>query len=213
MTAIQFIAVGWTLTFMIPFIIWNCILIYCLEDESPGFAFMATLIFFALIQFCSDFSFFQWINLNTGTIIKWGLAYIVIGVGYGVLKYIMYLTDKKRSWDRVFGQFVHNNKLPVKTTINEVPEELKYKCFKYMKKELGYTALPDLSTSTKHIVFWMSYWPWSAFWTILNNPLKWIFQYFSDKLSRLFRRLHARLIGTRIDKMNEWEKADRDGNN
>lgn len=208
----QFIVIGWSLTFIVPFMIWNFLLIYCLEDESPGYAFVTTIAFIILIQFCSDFSFPTWLNLNTGAFIKWGLAYIAIGVGYSVLKYIMYLTDRKRDFDREFSKFLHNKKLDAKTSIDTLPEEFKYACFRWMKENLGYSTLPTLTTSTKHIVFWMGYWPWSAFWTILNNPLKWIFEYFKDMLSGLFRRLHQRLVGTRIDKMSEWENSDRDGN-
>ena len=72
--------------------------------------------------------------------------------------------------------------------------------------------LPDLYTSTKHIVFWMGYWPWSAFWTLLNNPLKWLFEEIKEMLGGLFKRLYKRILGSRQDAFKDWENSDRNGN-
>jgi hypothetical protein len=210
MTFLQFIVVGYTLTFMIPFIVWNLSLIYFIEDESPGYAFVSTIVFILLIQICSDFSIPGWLNINTGTFIKWGLSYILIGVIYSIVKYILYLTDKKRKFDKAFKKFCSIKK--IKAVMEDLPINLKYECSKFIRTEIGYNSLPNLINSTKYIVFWMGYWPWSAFWTILNNPLKWLYEEIKESLSGLFKKLHNKILGNRISAMDLWEKSPKDGN-
>lgn len=205
----QWIAIGWfSWTFMVPFVVWNVLLIWFLEDESPGFALTSTIAFIILLQLCSDFSFPQWISLNTASFIKYGLAYILIGVVYSIVKYIFYLTESRKIWDRKFNDFKNTRNIDRKITIENMPENQKRACFEHMR----YTEIPTVSSSTRHIVFWMAYWPWSAFWTLLNNPLKWMYEYFKDMLGGLWRRLHTMILGSRIKVMDEWKDVDRDGN-
>lgn len=203
MEFIQWIVIGWfSLTFMIPFVAWNCLLIYCVEDESPGYAFGLTIFFILLIQICSDFSIPGWINLNAGSFIKWGLAYIGVGVIYSTIKYILYLTDKRRTFDKKFNRFKSKHKLKSDVTIENVPNVHKHICYETMR----FVSIPDLFESTKYIVFWMSYWPWSAFWTILNNPLKWLFEELKEMFSGLWKGLHKRILGSRQDALEELKK-------
>jgi hypothetical protein len=210
---LQWIVVGWfSLTFIIPFIAWNLLLIYCVESESPGYAIITTIVFILLIQFCSDVSLINWVDLNLGKFIQWGLTYIGIGVLYSIFKYTMYLTDKRRKFDRAFKRFCNTINKP-DLTIDNMPDEYKYRCYNYIKSSIGYNALPSLSDSTRNIVFWMGYWPWSAIWTLLNNPIKWTFQEIKLMLSGLWKRLYSLVIGDRADVMNKWVDADRDGNN
>jgi hypothetical protein len=206
----QWIVIGWfSWTFMVPFVVWNVLLIWFLEDESPGFALTSTVAFLVLLQLCSDFSLPDWISLNTASFIKYGLAYILIGVVYSIVKYIFYLTESRRNWDRSFNEFKEKRQIDPKVTIETIPENQKRACFEHMR----YENIPTVATSTKHIAFWMGYWPWSAFWTLLNNPLKWMYQYLKEMLGGLWRRLHAMILGSRIDAMNSWKDLDRDGNN
>ncbi len=204
----QFIVVGLTLSFMIPFILWNFLLIYCVEDESPGYALVVTLAFMVLIQACSNFSFPQWIQLNVGNLVKWGLIYIAIGVVYSIIKYILYLTDKRRKFDREFNKFKSKNDINSNITIDNLPSIHKRACFEDMR----WNRLPDLYSSTRNIVFWIGYWPWSAFWTLLNNPLKWLFEEIKEMLSGMFKGLHKRILGSRRDAFKDWEEGDKNYN-
>lgn len=198
----QWIVIGWfSWTFMVPFVVWNVLLIWFLEDECPGYALTSTVVFIILLQLCSDFSIPDWITLNTASFIKYGLAYILIGVVYSIVKYIFYLTESRKSWDRQFNEFKQKRSIDHKITIETIPENQKRACFEHMR----YHEIPTVSNSTRHIAFWMGYWPWSAFWTLLNNPLK-------KMLGGLWRRLHTMILGSRIKVMDDWKNLDRDGN-
>jgi len=61
------------------------------------------------------------------------------------------------------------------------------------KRSAGYSTVPDYKKRiTKplvrnhkgRVISWMSYWPWSLFWTILNDPIR-----------RLMRRIYYRIKG------------------
>jgi hypothetical protein len=207
----EWIAVGWSLTFVIPFVIWNCLLLYCVNDESPGYALVLTIAFVILIQACSDWSFVSLTSFNIGTLIKWGLSYIAIGVVYSSIKFILYLTDRKRKFDKLFNKYCERNK--IKATIENLSTDHKYGCYTYIKDKSGYQGyLPTISESTKYVTFWMGYWPWSAAWTILNNPLKWLFEEIKSMLGGMYKNLHRKIVGTRQDAMDDWSKTPADGN-
>jgi len=42
--------------------------------------------------------------------------------------------------------------------------------------------MPLVRNHKGRIIAWMSYWPWSLFWTILNDPIR-----------RLFRRIYYKI--------------------
>jgi len=201
---LEFIIIGWTFWFIAPSVVVALVLFYCVADESPGFAMAITLVYILLIQFCSNFSITQWVTLNTTFFIKVILGYIVIGVIYAVFKYWVYLTEKKRVWGRAFEIFLKSKKIDdLKYTFENLPDEYKGDAYKTMKC----FELPDLMTSTKNITFWMGYWPWSFIWTMINNPLKWLFEEIKHQLGGLFKGLHWRIIGKRKAALESWQES------
>jgi len=46
-------------------------------------------------------------------------------------------------------------------------------------------------------------------WTLLNNPLKWLYEEIYDVMTGLFKRIHERIIGTRIEQIRELKDAGR----
>jgi len=182
-------------------IIESILLMWCLEKDEPWFANGCIIIFFAALWILGDFNIFAWLKNNPDKFIMNGIAYVLIGLIYSVLKYTLYLTDKKRKYDKVLNEFFKEYGI---TSIDRIPECNRNTCADKLER----VRLPDFVDSTKSIIFWMMYWPWSAVWTLLNNPIKWIFEEVYEIMSGLFRRIHEKIIGKRQKQL----KAIRYGN-
>jgi hypothetical protein len=77
------------------------------------------------------------------------------------------------------AKFLKENNL----TGDSVPTELQDKWYEYLGVDRSLlTIVPQVADNKSRITTWMAYWPWSAFWTLLNDPIR-----------RLFRRLYNNL--------------------
>lgn len=195
----------WGFWFWGIFLIESALLIYCLEEDKPGFAVFTTLFVFVLFAVWSDFISFKWIWQNPGFIVMCLAGYIFIGAVYSILKYFFFLTDKKRRWDDAFDHYCEKHKIKIKHLI-DLPDEHKRPAANFIEDKLGYSSLPTFRDSTERVVFWMGYWPWSLFWTLLNNPLRWMFQEIKRGLIEMYRKMHDSIIGRRTDAMKDWKE-------
>ena len=200
---IEFIAIGWTFWFITPTLFVLGILFYSSAYEKAEFAVIATLVYIVLIQICSDFSIFGWIGANKINFIKYFLGYLMGGVLFAGIKYWCYLIQKRRDFDHKFIEFLQQGGYDEKLTIDTLPSDLQKSCMSHMK----YVSLPTLSESTRHIVFWMGWWPIVGVWTLINNPLKWFWEEMKHQLGSLFKGMHQRILGERQEKMREWRDS------
>jgi len=180
-------------------VIESIVLMWCLEKDEPWFANGALIVFFCVLWFLGDFNVFAWIKNNPVSLIKGGISYIILGLVYSVAKYTFYLTEMKRKYDRKLNKFLEEEG----KTLDKLTDNDKHR----LGTSLEYIHLPTFTDSTKSIIFWMMYWPWSGAWTILNNPVKWIFEELYDVLSGLFKRIHYRIIGVRIEQIKSLKDA------
>jgi len=179
------------------------ILVWAVEDESPGYCLITLLTLFALMWLMGDFNVFEWIKENPKLFfIRLGL-YIPIGVVYSVIKYTLKLTDKRRKVNRIISEFL--DELKIKSE-DDLTTEQKGR----LLQKLKYEKLPSFSESTRRIIFWMAYWPWSAFWTLLNNPLRWLYEEIYERMVGSFKRIYNKILGSQQSKIEGWEKEHDD---
>lgn len=201
----EFIVVGLTFWFLMPSFIIFCLLFYCAAEEMPGLAVIATILYVAILQLFSNFSFVDWISLNTWAFLKYCVLYVILGVIFAVAKFWMKLIDKRRDFDREFQAFLKEKELHTKGyTFETIPDEHKPACYRRMRL----CQPPTLSESTRNITFWMGYWPIVGAWTLLNNPLKWMWEEIKHKLAGTFEGLHRKIVGTRADELDKWRDAE-----
>lgn len=200
----QFIVIGFTFWFMVPSFIIFCILLFCAAEENPGLAVIVTVIYLALIQICSNVNIIEWISLNTWTFIKYVILYVIIGVVFSVAKFWFYLMEKRRMFDMKFREFLDKRGILDKGyTFKNLPGEYTSDCYMEMRNY----ELPDIYQSTRHITFWMGYWPIVGLWTLINNPLKWLWEELKHQLSQLFQSTHKKILGDRVDTVESWQKT------
>lgn len=65
--------------------------------------------------------------------------------------------------------------------------------YKEGKKTMRQDDISFLENKSR-ILVWMSYWPFSAIWTAINDPIKRGFQYLQSKLSGTYQKMSDRMF-------------------
>lgn len=117
---------------------------------------------------------FDWVRDNIGTIALATLVYLVVGVVYGFIRYVFYvhkIADKFSDWSHSRGY-----------TGKSVTQSQAYEFARHARINSFPLKVAD---SKSRIIFWCIYWPFSAPWTLINEPVK-----------RFFNFAYRRMAGT-----------------
>lgn len=168
-----------TLWFWILFGVASCLIIFFLEDalrynRDIGGGTKSTLVILgALTLYYFLGSRQDVIDLFTFvkdhpflTLGRIGI-YIGVGVVWSFFKWYFYLTNVK--------------------------EKLLYKYNNDLSKVYDY-EIPVASSNKSRIITWMSYWPFSALWTLINEPFKKTFKFIYSKIEGIFQAMSDRIF-------------------
>jgi len=169
-----------------------------LENESEGWLTICTLVYSITTSFSIGFSeVYQYVVLNKYDIAISTVAYALIGVFWAVCK-------------------VYFKSRPYKAKIQALNTFFKYDSNNCRSREEQYKAFlrnklnSDLQDSrvtnflvngpkSKQIIMWMAYWPLSAGWTILNDPIRRFASFvYHVLLSGMFKRIHSFATGVKV---------------
>ena len=130
-------------------------LIWLVEGtESIGIATVGLGIVLTALQLFSDVHPFSYIINDPIRSVVIGALYILVGVGYVWLKWFSYVNTAVRKISEIMTSSSTN--------------DIEFAC-----RRAGYKSIPlKVSDYKTKIIGWMAYWPISAVWTLLNDPLR-----------------------------------------
>jgi hypothetical protein len=122
-------------------------------------------------------------------LLLWCLAYIALGVGWTFVKWWLYATKQAEGFKETKAIFMRDFKI----TDNVIPPGLKDK-FKQATKYFpgGYTTIDyelDVSQHKDDIILWMTYWPASALFTTINDPIRRLFVRVYNQIANLLQHI------------------------
>lgn len=165
-------------------------LVVALEAESPLWAGAILLGFCLTLHLLGDFNAFGWAWSNPLTTLVYTSSYFGIGALWSVAKWWFFVRNKRDKYDEVKYNFIKDYKLDM--TINDV---IPGKHRKVFKEQLVWTdtSMPEARRNKSRIMTWMTYWPWSVVWTMLNDPIKKLFRMIYRRLQRLYEKISESL--------------------
>jgi hypothetical protein len=163
--------------FWIGLIIAIGLIIYFLEsalsdDRDNGGGFKATLVVggFILLYFLFGsrehvIDGFKYIGSHTGTILFLFGLYIAAGVAWAFAKWYFFLLSKR---EELAGK--------IKSMyVDSTTDASKF--------------IPTANKNKARIISWMTYWPFSGLWTLVNDPVKKAFQVAYGRVESYFDRI------------------------
>jgi hypothetical protein len=132
------------------------------EMAEPGKATTIVVIVALLLQFFGKINVFGWLFHHPKEFLLFLFAYLLIGVVYSILKWISFIRQKVKT------------DFEGRLRIQGVPES------------------PKVDVHSTRIIGWMSFWPCNLVWTLLNDPVRRLFELTFEYTKSIFQRIADR---------------------
>jgi hypothetical protein len=149
-------------------------LMYEVEHEKSLAATGTLILGVVVLFFASDINF-TWLFQNVYTTLILVVAYFGIGAVWGIFKWHLFTAKLRKEYDKERNRFLSYHNI----RSSEMPPQLRDKWIKFTegKHVQDYnrykdgSLLPDYTQHKEKITLWMTYWPWSLMWFLLNDPV------------------------------------------
>ena len=192
-----FFVIG-TLWFWVVSAIFFSWLIFLTEGKSHFFACAALFGFVWIVSSVNGFS----ILAEPLVALKWTGLYLLVGFGWSFLKWFSFLFSKRDEVEGYKSEFVKRFGQPLTAEGKVHPQDLD-DFIKFLndkryspsydrnagKVESRQDIIPGFGNHSGDFTRWMVWWPFSAFWTILNDPLRRL----AEAIIRMFRGAYTAL--------------------
>lgn len=150
------------------------LLLFVLLEWDQGAIATITLVATVLaLQFLGDVNLYGYV-INAPWMVALGaLGYFVIGTFWAIAKWWFYVREQRGWYDELRGAFLRVHGLDRGGAMPESLQALWGQCAGSAHKERRPLDVHPLAAAHKAgILRWMSYWPWSATWTLLKDPVR-----------------------------------------
>jgi len=184
----MFIIFGLGMWFWSLFILEFCLLTWFVEEEWAPASIASLILFILGIWWLADIPIWAWIHDNPWILLKYFALYIVVGMVWSMGKYYFILKrirkivkEKRKYYDGM------------------VDKPKTFKEYLHQGRSYDDDSHRFEDTATK-LVFWASFWPTSMFWTILNDPIKKLFNFLIyDVFIGIYRKMYKKMVGDLVD--------------
>lgn len=164
--------------------------------ERFGKATFSIALTFAALHFFGDFNVLSWLAGHWLLSFACLAAYLAAGVGWSIGKWWLFVRAKRAKIEVLKAQFLIQRQLGGST----VPARLETEWHGWLVSNGAYegghvrgvahpTKPPQVGQYKGRIMAWMVYWPWSFVTTIINDPIRKLFNGLFAAFQGLFQRI------------------------
>jgi len=204
---------------------WLIVLTALVEKEEAAYSFWSVVIFFVLIHLFGNTNFFVYMKDHPWDFVRIIILYSIIGIAWGAARFWFCKSKTRRLLDELkitFYEWYKDDKACAtwvertfrlshgddKRTVDQLKDDWdpivgkkdSWRMFyegKLNRKELRWVGFESQAGT---VIFWMAYWPVSAFWTILDDPLRraatWVYDHC---LVGIFKKIHDKTVGKALE--------------
>lgn len=183
-----FLAVGsfWFWTLLVGLAIMEIVIV---DREKAGVASGILIGSVILLAAITDFNPFAYVVEHPAKIATWAVLYFVLGIVYGWIKWKFYLLAAHDCYREFRSDFLHTRKIAPDAPASDIPAQT--------RRELHRVAVagnykPIALRNKARIVLWMTYWPFSAIWTLFNDPVRRMYQWVYGRLLTSYQAMADR---------------------
>jgi hypothetical protein len=169
----------WAAT-VIPFLL----LIAFVENEKSGMALFTLVATFAAFAAFGDKQWLTWVTHNPLTILYYVAGYIGVGILWGIVKWFFYCLKQRDKYEALRKLYTEEGKPFNKETFKRLAG------YQYNEGDFP----PNIKEHKGRVVFWMAYWPVSALWWVLNDPLTRLYNMLYHRLAVVFDGISKKMF-------------------
>lgn len=162
-----------------------------LEHDAPGWATTSIIGAGVVVWYFSDFTKRYTIDLSWRNVLTFIIVYAVIGVLWSFGKWYIELHSRRGSWHEAIRQFRHekniSNDIEVKKTYPGLGSWLSvtppFTQFVRSRANGAYEVTVRPLPNRKRNIARMAYWPWSMFWTLVDDFVWGVFRWIYDTVA------------------------------
>jgi hypothetical protein len=188
-----------TLAFWLLVIAESVLLLALIEYEKVGWGTISLIATLAALYFLGNSEVVAYLAQNPLTIALGVCGYFVAGTVWSVAKWWFYVGNVREKYDERKADFLRSN--GVEGTV--IPDELKkkwkeslahstYSVYGGARQDFSNGIVPKARDHKAKILTWMTYWPWSMVWTLINDPVKRLFKYIYRSIQELLQSISNR---------------------
>lgn len=165
----------------------------CVARESFGKATLSVVATFALLGFLGDFNVLHWLGTHAAEFAVYLAAYFAIGTAWSVGKWWFFVRRRRDEYNEQKSAFLRQNGVAG----SAIPDALKTRYREWMDASYDSgsgrrfrAGFPPRARDYKgKITAWMMYWPWSFVVTIIDDPIRKLFNAIFRAIQDVFQRI------------------------
>jgi len=194
--------------FLVATLIAFALIVYMVERKITGGAVFMVAVYVGLIQF---FFYKGWTPVDIIGCVKehaldvviGAIIYFMIGTAWAFIKWWSFVKRERRRYNEVFNRFIKDHAELKGVSMANWPEDMIRQLNHNVSSEYSYDdqirVRPKVENFKEEIFLWIGFWPFSAFWTVIDDPIR-----------RICAGIYN-LIGKRLQAISDsaWNGVDR----
>jgi hypothetical protein len=152
------------------------------HDDGVG-ATLTLFAFVALEQLFGGVPILAYVKENPLHTFELVASYFAVGTLWGIGKWWFHVREQRRGYDKAKKEFLTFRGIDG----TDIPSSLK-KAWADKAPER-----PEAAESKAMIMRWMTFWPWSFIWTMINDPVKRLFKAIFRNIQSLLQKIVDRV--------------------
>lgn len=179
----------------------SVLLMVCVAYEKPVFASLMLIATFLLLGWLGDFNAIAAAKAHPLVAALAVAGYFVAGTAWAFGKWWFFLKSGRAEYDESRRDFLKANGLD---PAGRIPDHLlRAWSDRAHQGRLGWLdrsadggriVAPKARDHKGRIMIWMTYWPWSFVWTMIDDPIKKIFKAIYRSLQATFQKMSDRVF-------------------
>jgi len=182
------------------------ILFVCMARDSGAFATVSLVVFAPLLYWGGGVDFVTWFGQNPEYLYYGIPGYFVVGLGWALLKWVLLLVDKREELKENQASFRKKHALPDDVALTQKSVSSGHLDKETLKKWRGrdvypgpLTAIPKARDYKYKIINWLSYWPFSMLWSLVDDFVRRISKAIYNLVHDLFQSIANKIFGDLVD--------------
>ena len=151
-------------------------LFFMVEFEKPAWATITLVLAFVALAVFGNFNLWLLVKQNPMQAGLVGVLYFVAGAVWSVAKWWFFVRERRSNYRELRADFMRRHSLAEEA---QIPDNLLADWRQSVEQPHPYrggngkeVAKPLIREHKGRITMWMTYWPWSMTWTMINDPVK-----------------------------------------